>query len=182
MALLDTLADAGQDPSTKRSTATPRRSATSSASPRSGARTRPIRPPARRRSSIPTRPASGASTASVQNFDEFGKGLRLHQGPAHVSGQLLPRLVAATAHPGSRRSRLQTAPASHAFPLFRRGKAWDATSLDPPSTAARRPLTFPCRGDVKYSNRLSNWNRNRSRCKRLGCAPDASQPRENTLF
>ena len=59
MALLDTLARRTK-PSTTKSTATPRRSATSSASLRYGARTDPKRSPASPRSSIRIRPANGA--------------------------------------------------------------------------------------------------------------------------
>ena len=63
MALLDTLWPRRTRSSTTRSTASPRRSATSSASPRCGARTRPSRSRGSCRSSIRTRRATGASTA-----------------------------------------------------------------------------------------------------------------------
>ena len=67
-------------PSTKRSTATPRRSATSSALRRYGARTRPSRFRAQLSLTDPHSPGRWRVNGTVQNFDEFGKAFGCTKG------------------------------------------------------------------------------------------------------
>jgi len=93
-----------ENPSTKKSTATQRSSATSSVLLKCGARTRQ----SRHRVNCAHRshsPGKWRVNGSVQNFDEFGKALAAPKG-SDVPGEILPRLVSEPAGLGVAQRRI----------------------------------------------------------------------------